>query len=197
MSELMMKTVLVVMFISIIFLVITNIYLIDRVKKVSVQINEKILAEMLAERLSEKLEINFIRPQRKVEKRVAPELMEYTSDYDLLVKIVYLEARGEPFEGKVIVAATVLNRVLDENFPNTIREVILQEGQFQPAKYLDTVEVEEEYLEEIELAIYEAMAEEYEGLYFVNPEIADKDSYEWMKNNLEFVYEVDNHEFYK
>jgi spore germination cell wall hydrolase CwlJ-like protein len=193
MNDMLAKIVITLILTSVVFTAIASGYLIHEINKTDVKVD----TEDLADKMGKAISFKPIMLHQEVEKRVAPELMEYTSDYDLLVKIVYLEARGEPFEGKVMVAATVLNRVLDENFPNTIREVILQEGQFQPAKYLDTVEVEEEYLEEIELAIYEAMAEEYEGLYFVNPEIADKDSYEWMKNNLEFVYEVDNHEFYK
>lgn len=50
----------------------------------------------------------------------------------LLAKIIYAEARGEPFEGQVAVGAVVLNRVRDPRFPNTITEVIYQKGQFIP-----------------------------------------------------------------
>jgi len=50
-----------------------------------------------------------------------------------IIQLAYLingEARGESFRGKVAVGAVVLNRVKSPGFPNTIREVILQEGQF-------------------------------------------------------------------
>lgn len=50
----------------------------------------------------------------------------------LLARIIYAEARGEPFEGQVAVGAVVMNRVRDPRFPNTIAEVIYQSGQFIP-----------------------------------------------------------------
>lgn len=51
-------------------------------------------------------------------------------DLELLAKIVYGEARGESYEGQVAVAAVVLNRVKDPNFPNTVKGVIYQPGAF-------------------------------------------------------------------
>ena len=55
------------------------------------------------------------------------------ADLTLLAQIVYLEARGEPYEGQVAVAEVVLNRVLSDAFPDTVSEVIYQRGQFTPA----------------------------------------------------------------
>src|SRR6056297_2362183 len=48
----------------------------------------------------------------------------------LLARVIHGEARGESFTGKVGVGAVILNRVKSKEFPNTIREVILQRGQF-------------------------------------------------------------------
>lgn len=48
------------------------------------------------------------------------------SDRDLLARLVEAEASGEPFEGKVAVAATVLNRVASSAYPETIPGVIFQ-----------------------------------------------------------------------
>lgn len=62
----------------------------------------------------------------------APVFQVSAADRHLLAWIVYWEARGEPFEGQVAVAAVVLNRVRHPDFPNTIRGVIFQPGQFQP-----------------------------------------------------------------
>ena len=52
------------------------------------------------------------------------------SDLNLLTRLVYGEARGEPYQGMVAVAATVLNRVADSRFPNTIAGVIYQSGAY-------------------------------------------------------------------
>lgn len=52
------------------------------------------------------------------------------SDLNLLAKCVYGEARGEPYNGQVAVAAVVLNRVKSSKFPNTVYGVIYQKGAF-------------------------------------------------------------------
>ena len=48
----------------------------------------------------------------------------------LLARLVYGEARGEPYKGQVAVAAVVLNRVKSSEFPNSISGVIYQSGAF-------------------------------------------------------------------
>jgi len=48
----------------------------------------------------------------------------------LLARVIHAEARGEPFEGMVAVGSVIRNRVEDDRFPDTIREVIIEEGQF-------------------------------------------------------------------
>ncbi len=47
-----------------------------------------------------------------------------------LARLVYGEARGEPFEGQVAVAAVVLNRVESQNFGKSLKEVIFEPGAF-------------------------------------------------------------------
>lgn len=53
-----------------------------------------------------------------------------SSDLNLLARVIYGEARGEPYTGQVAVAAVVLNRVRSASFPNTIAGVIYQSGAF-------------------------------------------------------------------
>lgn len=53
-----------------------------------------------------------------------------SSNLNLLSRLVYSEARGEPYSGQVAVAAVVLNRVSHSSFPNTIAGVIYQSGAF-------------------------------------------------------------------
>ncbi len=52
------------------------------------------------------------------------------NDKQLLARAVNGEARGEPYEGQVAVAAVILNRVNHPSFPNTISGVIYQPGAF-------------------------------------------------------------------
>ena len=53
-----------------------------------------------------------------------------SADHRLLAKLVYAEARGEPYKGQVAVAAVVLNRVRSASFPNTVSGVIYQQNAF-------------------------------------------------------------------
>lgn len=52
------------------------------------------------------------------------------NNLNLLSRLVYSEARGEPYTGQVAVAAVVLNRVKSSSFPNTISGVIYERGAF-------------------------------------------------------------------
>jgi N-acetylmuramoyl-L-alanine amidase len=55
----------------------------------------------------------------------------YTHDeLMLLARVVYAEADGEPYVGKVAVAAVVLNRVRSPLFPDTIEGVVYEPWQF-------------------------------------------------------------------
>lgn len=51
----------------------------------------------------------------------------------LLASIIFCEAGGESYEGKIAVGAVVMNRVESASFPNTISDVVYQSGQFTPA----------------------------------------------------------------
>lgn len=51
-------------------------------------------------------------------------------EMDLMARAVYSEARGEPHNGQVAIAAVIINRILHPLFPNTIRGVIFQPWQF-------------------------------------------------------------------
>ena len=53
-----------------------------------------------------------------------------SNNLNLLARIIHGEARGEPYNGMVGVAAVVLNRVANPNFPSTVAGVIYQKGAF-------------------------------------------------------------------
>ncbi|MDQ0113139.1 spore cortex-lytic enzyme [Paenibacillus harenae] len=52
------------------------------------------------------------------------------NDLKIMANAVYGEARGEPYEGQVAVAAVILNRLQSQSFPNSIYGVIFQPGAF-------------------------------------------------------------------
>ncbi|MGD7045455.1 spore cortex-lytic enzyme [Jeotgalibacillus proteolyticus] len=69
--------------------------------------------------------------QVKKEESVPKKAPKYPSGYSendiqLMANAVYGEARGEPYIGQVAVAAVILNRIEDEDFPNTVSGVIFE-----------------------------------------------------------------------
>lgn len=54
-----------------------------------------------------------------------------SEDIDLLARVIEAEAQGEPYVGKVAVAAVILNRVRHPEFPNTLSGVIFQPHAFE------------------------------------------------------------------
>lgn len=57
-------------------------------------------------------------------------------EQQLLAKLIWLEARGEPKEGQQAVAEVVLNRLVSGKYGDTLSEVIYGEGQFRTTKFL-------------------------------------------------------------
>lgn len=54
------------------------------------------------------------------------------SDRYLLANLIYCEAGGEPYAGKLAVGSVVINRVLSSVYPSTVTGVIYQSAQFSP-----------------------------------------------------------------
>lgn len=55
-------------------------------------------------------------------------------EMETLAKIINAEARGESYKGKVAVGSVIINRVYHPSFPNSIKDVVYQPGQFTPVK---------------------------------------------------------------
>lgn len=58
----------------------------------------------------------------------------YNSNLNLLARVIYGEARGEPYTGQVAVGAVVMNRIKSSSFPNTLAGVVYQPGAFDAVK---------------------------------------------------------------
>jgi spore germination cell wall hydrolase CwlJ-like protein len=61
-----------------------------------------------------------------------PVYIPAADDLTKLAAIIYCEAGGEPYEGKLAVGTVVMNRVASTKYPNTIEEVLMQPYQFSP-----------------------------------------------------------------
>ncbi|MFZ5968048.1 MAG: cell wall hydrolase [Bacillota bacterium] len=105
--------------------------------------------------------------------------------------MVYGEARGESFEGKVAVASVVLNRVKNPGFPDTIKAVILQPNQFTAVSdgQINLVPDEESFR-----AVCQAlmMTDATSGsLFYYNPKIATS---KWILSR-KVIKVIGNHSF--
>ena len=78
-------------------------------------------------------------------------------DFELMGKTVFAEAKTEEFEGQVAVAEVILNRVESENFPDTVEEVIKQDGAFSSwgNGSVEAAPIDDECLEAVQDAVNE------------------------------------------
>lgn len=113
----------------------------------------------------------------------------------MLMKIAMAEAESESTECKALVILTVLNRVWGNNeFPNTIEEVIFQKNQFTPisnGRY-DRVEPDADCREALAM-VEQGWDESYGCTYFE----ATTNEATWHKENLQELFTVDQTTFYK
>lgn len=65
---------------------------------------------------------------------------------ELLARATYLEAGNQSMTGQRAVVEVILNRVMDDKFPDTIKGVLYQPGQFTTASRIaDAIPNEEQY----------------------------------------------------
>lgn len=115
-------------------------------------------------------------------------------DLLLLAKITQVEAGHESYEGQLAVANVILNRVKDERFPNTIRDVIYAGKQFPPAHngLLDKSEPNDSVIRAAKDALNGKNNVE-DAVYFHNPRRSGGKFW----NSLEVVKDIGAHRFYK
>ena len=116
-----------------------------------------------------------------------------SSDLNLLSRLIYAEARGEPYTGQVAVGAVVLNRVKSSSFPNTISGVIYQSGAFS---VVNDGQINLTPNETAKKAARDAMNgwdPSYGSIYYFNPNTATS-AWIWSRPH---VVTIGNHRFCK
>ena len=98
--------------------------------------NKPVICETIVENVEIEIEENVV---ENVEVKRVYEINE--TDREILIKLVYLEARGENYEGKKAVASIVLNRVESGYWGDTISDVVFAKGQFSPASKIHSLEI--------------------------------------------------------
>jgi N-acetylmuramoyl-L-alanine amidase len=116
--------------------------------------------------------INSTRPSEPIPKEPVNTSLSDT-EIDLLARLVRAEAQTEPLEGKIAVACVVLNRLESSQFPDSIKEVIYDPGQFQPVTngQIDKP-ADEESIQAVKAALTDQRQFAPGALFFYNPAIA-------------------------
>lgn len=134
-------------------------------------------------------------PGRQVDWEAALSRGFSRQDVFWLARAIYAEARGEPFAGQVAVGAVILNRVRSGEFPDSVTEVILQQGQgtyqFSPVQD-GSIKLEPDELA-LQAAVQAICGWDPTGgaLFFYNPRTATDD---WIRT-LPVVARIGNHVF--
>lgn len=126
---------------------------------------------------------------------VAADTGRSSSDVELIARAVNGEARGEPYEGQVAVAAVILNRVKHSSFPNSISGVIYQPGAFTAVSD-GQINVPISH----DSTVYKACQDAMNGwdptggaIYYFNPDTATN-SWIWSRP---FIKQIGKHRFCK
>ena len=123
------------------------------------------------------------------------------SEYDNLLRIVEAEAGGEDIIGKMLVANVILNRVENEQFPDSVNEVIFQADngvtQFSPISdgRFYSVNVSQETVEAVN-RVLQGEDNSKGALYFVARKAADQNNMRWFDEELEWLFAYGGHEFF-
>lgn len=118
------------------------------------------------------------------------------ANQSLLLKIAMAEAEGEGIEGKAHVLRVILNRIASEQFPDTVREVIYEPKQFQPASESNWPEIvpDKECQQALDLIILDGWDNTQGALYF---EATYNGTDTCHTRNLDYLFTYGGHNFYK
>jgi N-acetylmuramoyl-L-alanine amidase len=121
-----------------------------------------------------------------------PKTLYRLQEIEKLARIVYGEARGEPYEGQVAVAAVIKNRLNSSEFPSTIEGVIYQRNAF-------TAVHDGQYQLAPSSVSYKAVRDAWTGwdpskgaTYYYNPAIATS---EWIFSSTTPKFTIGRHLF--
>ena len=133
-------------------------------------------------------------------------------EMELFARLVWAEAIGEPEEGRIAVAASVLNRLADPRYPNTLEEVIMETVIVGDKVYYQYSPVLDGRIWELKLdresdrkqydiamrAVYAAIAGQDPSLGatgFFNPDKVSPDPNLWVRQQPPTI-KIGNHQFF-
>ena len=123
-------------------------------------------------------------------------------DYDTLLHIVEAEAGTEDIKGRVLVANVIMNRIKNDEFPDTVTEVVWQRidgvPQFSPTYdgRIYEVSITDETKEAVR-QVLEGVDYSEGALFFIQKSEAEEHNVSWFEKDLQRLFKYGVHEFYK
>ncbi len=141
------------------------------------------------------------RAKEEAEKAKARQTCSFTSEEVTMMEyIIQQEVRGASLKHKRIIANVIVNRVKSDAFPDTIEGVLFQKGQFTSAQnyYNRTYPPDEDTKQ----AVWEVLNGQCEdlsqgALYFYAPRWTSQSTASWFENDLDYLFELEGHRFFR
>lgn len=129
-----------------------------------------------------------------VMKQVAPPVSAKTYEEEALYwlsRAIFSESGNQPMNGRIAVGTVILNRVANDAFPNTVKEVVFAPNQFSPVS-MGTIyrDPDQDSIIAAKLCL-DGVREAGESLYFNTTTM-----YSWADQSREYVCTIGGHKFY-
>lgn len=111
-------------------------------------------------------------------------------DRKLLAQVIWVEAQGECAEGQQAVAEVVFNRMLSDEFGDTVNDVIYGKDAFRSVPYLEDAKPTQAQYEAIDRALYGTPVLDQNVFYFATY-ATNSNVYKQIGNHI-FCYEADS-----
>lgn len=141
------------------------------------------------------IDIDKIESDSNIESTITPvTLYDTLSDEEIsMIEIVIQHEVGNfSKEYKTYVAELIRNRLISEDFPNTITDVLFQKGQFQGiSSWLYSGIVPDEETKAVVKEVFSAEFTSHEATFYYNPALSEYESVMWFEysGDVEFVFE--------
>lgn len=169
----------------------TSIHLnnISMINTQAILMSYKLEADKLKKSIDERTkEIEELTKEVEIEKSSVNQ-----KDLQLMAQLIEAESGNQPFEGKLAVGTVVMNRIQSDEFPDTIRDVIFQRGQFQVVGNGRIYnEPSEDSLEAAKEIMNGKRVLNENVLYFYNPKITSRSN--WIRK-LKVTKVIKDHAF--
>ena len=113
-------------------------------------------------------------------------------EINLLEVTIQHEVGAFSDEYKTLIAELIYNRLVSDQFPNTVEAVLFQNNQFCGIEYWYSPDFEiDESTKEIVRKVFSKNETSHEALYYYNPELSDYNSVMWFEysGDVQFLFE--------